>query len=99
MQVAQRAWTVEEVAEQFVDAAVRTVTDEQRRQNEAFDPGLGDGQVEEDVVVVGTGRVEGVVESLLCLVRLLIDKFSADMMVVCQVGDGGARQGFDGELL
>ena len=97
MQVAERAWTVEKIAEHFVDAAVRTVTDEQGRQNEAFEPGLGDGQIEEDVVV-GVGRIKGVGESLLGLVGLLIDEFSADAMVVCQVGDRGTRQGVQGEL-
>jgi hypothetical protein len=44
---------IEEVAEQFGDAAERTVSDEDQSEDELADPGLGDREVEEDPVVSG----------------------------------------------
>ena len=48
---------------------------------------LGDGQIEEHLVV-GDGGREGVVQSGLSTVALPIDKLAADVCIVGQGGDG-----------
>jgi hypothetical protein len=74
---------IEEVAEQFGDAAERAVADQDQGEDELADPGLGDWEVEEDPVVVG-GSVggEGVIEGVLGLVGLVIDELAADLVPV-----------------
>jgi hypothetical protein len=96
--VAERQGVVEEALEEFFDAAVGTVTEEQEAEGELVEPGLGDREVEEDRVVVGR-RLEGVLESVLSLVALLIDELAADSVFVGEVADGATGQGVEGELL
>ena len=62
---------VEEVAEQFDDAPVRAVADQDQGQDQLAQPGLGDRQVEEDVLGRRC-RVEGVVRA--CLRCRLVDR-------------------------
>ena len=83
---AQRERAVEQVAEQFVDAAVGTVADQEQGQDELLQPGLGDRQVEEDGVVGGEVGGEGLGEGLLGLVGLLVDELAADVVVGGPVG-------------
>jgi hypothetical protein len=96
-----REVVIEEVAEQFGDAAERTVPDEDQSEDELADPGLGDREVEEDPVVsVGWFRVEGVIEGLLSLVSLVVDKLAADLVLLGELGDGGrARESVESEAL
>ena len=72
---------MEQVAEQFVDAAVGTVADQQQGQDEPPQPGRGDRQVEQDGVVVRGVGGEGLGEGLLGLVGLLVDELAADVVV------------------
>ena len=51
MDIAHGDGEVEEVAEQFDDATVGTVADEDQGQDQLPQPGLGDGQIKEDAVV------------------------------------------------
>jgi hypothetical protein len=53
MDRAHREVVIEEVAEQFGDAAERTVTDEDQGEDELADPGRGDREVEEHPVARG----------------------------------------------
>jgi hypothetical protein len=92
---------IEEVAEQFGDAAKGTVTDQDQGEDELADPGLGDREVEEHPVVAGgsVGR-EGVIEGLLGLVGLVVDELAADLMLVGDSRDGcGAGERVEGESL
>jgi hypothetical protein len=85
---------IEEVAQQFGDAAERAVADEDQGEDELADPGLGDREVEEDAVVAG-GPLggEGVVEGLLGLVSLVVDELAADLVLLGELSDGfGAGQ-------
>jgi hypothetical protein len=50
---------VEKVGQQLDHAAVRTATDQDQRQDQLSEPGLGDRQVEEDLIG-GPNRLEGV---------------------------------------
>jgi hypothetical protein len=92
---------IEEVAEQFGDAAERTVADQDQGEDELADPGLGDREVEEDAVVAG-GSVggEGVLEGLLGLVGLVVDEFATDVVLPGELSDGcGAGESIESELL
>jgi hypothetical protein len=92
---------IEEVAEQFSDAAERTVSDEDQGEDELADPGLGDREVEEHPVVTGgCFRVESVVEGLLSLVGLVVDELATDLMLLGDSRDGcGAGERVEGEAL
>jgi hypothetical protein len=79
---------IEEVAEQLGDAAERTVSDEDQGEDELSGPGPGDREVEEDLVVSGRFRGEGVIEGLLGLVGLMVDELSTDLMLL-----GDPREG------
>jgi hypothetical protein len=80
---------IEEVAQQFGDAAERAVADEDQGEDEWADPGLGNREVEEDAVVVG-GRVggEGVLEGVSGLVGLVVEEFAADLVLLGELRDG-----------
>jgi hypothetical protein len=56
-------------------AAKGTVTDQDHRQNELANPGLGDRQVEEDLLVLRFRRLERLVDGRGGLGYLLVDKF------------------------
>jgi hypothetical protein len=96
---AQGEGVVEEVAEQFVDAAQRAVADEDQAEGQLVQPSLGDGKVKEDGAVLGV-RVEGVSEGLLRFVGLLVDELAADVMGGGEVADGlCAGEGVEGQML
>ena len=99
VQVAERTRAMEQVAKQFLDAAVGAVAHQEQGQDQPLQPSLGDRQVEQDGVL-GRGRgEEGLGEGVLSLVGLLVDEFAADVVVKGQLGDGVAGEGVQGELL
>ena len=79
---AQGQRIVEEVAEQFLDAAEGAMADEGETEDELSEPGFGDGQPEEELRRVGGRGVEGLVEGVVGVVELLVDEFAADLMLV-----------------
>lgn len=89
---------VEEVPEQFDDPPEGAMADQSEGQNELSNPGLGDGEVKEDLVL-GRCGLEGLLEGLLGLVGLLVGEFAADIVLLCQFGDGLSGEGVEGELL
>ena len=77
---------VEEVGQQGDDAAVGAMTTQDQGQDQLMEPGLGDRQVEEDLLV-GSRRVEGVLQSQLGGVGLSVEELAADLMLAGQLGD------------
>ena len=69
---------------QFDHAANGTMADRHQGQDELPRPGLGDQQVEKDVVGPTRGS-EGFVECFLGGVSLLIEEFATDFMLAGQV--------------
>jgi hypothetical protein len=62
-------------------------------------PGLGNLDGEQDLLVVGF-RCEGLVESLLSLAGELIEELAADVVFVGEVAERlGAREGLEGKAL
>jgi hypothetical protein len=90
---------VEEVVEQFGDAADGAVADEGEAQDQLAEPGLGDGQPEEQLRRISRRRGEGVVEGVVGVVQLLVDELAADVLLVGRCGDRLAGQGIEGQLL
>jgi hypothetical protein len=92
---------IEEVAEQFGDAAERTVADQDKGEDKLADPGLGDREVEEDAVASGGWVVgEGVVERLLGLVGLVVDELTADLVLLGELRERcGVGESVEGQLL
>ena len=73
--------------------------DQHQGQDQLPQPGLGDGQVEEDVVGAGRG-VEGVGQGVRGGVGLLIEELAADLMLPSQLGDRvSPSEDLDGEIL
>ncbi len=95
----RRDLDVEEVAQHREGAAVGAVTGEDRGEDQSTEPGRGDRQVEEDLLV-RRRRIEGVVQGESGGVGLLVEEFAADLMLAGRVGDG-MRAGEDpeGQLL
>jgi len=101
---------VEEGAEEFDDAAERTVTDEDEGEDELGQPGLGDGQVKQDMVVGGEVGVEGEAEGVLGVAGGPVDELAADLVLGGEGqdltlggaeglgGTGGGREWADGEI-
>jgi hypothetical protein len=79
--------TVEEVAAQFDDAAVRAVADQDQAKGQLLEPGFGDRHMEENAVGVRVGRCKSGVQSVFGLGGLLGDKLAADVVVVGELGD------------
>jgi hypothetical protein len=77
---------IEEIAEQLDDGAVGAVANQHQSQDQLTQPGLGDRQMEEDVIGRRCG-VEGLGQGVGCRVRLLIEELAADLMSPSQLGD------------
>ena len=90
---------VENVREQFLDAAKRAMAEEREAKDELAKPGLGDGQPEEQLRGVGRRRGKGEVEGVLGVALLLVDELATDVVLVGEVGDGLALEGIESELL
>ena len=84
---ADRHVDAEEVAVEFVDAAIGTVADQGQAQSGLLEPILGNRQKEEDRIVGLVGR-EGIDQRGLSDVGLLIDKLAADAGLLGESGDG-----------
>ena len=95
----QRQGIVEEVGEQFVDAAEGTVADEGEAEDQLPQPGFGHGQPEEELRRSVRWWREGLVEGVVGVAELLIDELAADLVLVGQGGDGLAGESVQGELL
>ena len=63
------------------------------------EPGLGDGEPEEELGWVGRGGSKGEVEGAVGVVQLLVDELPAHLKFVGQSGDGAAGEGAEGEAL
>ena len=99
MDGAQRGLGVEEVAQQGDDAAVGAVAGQDQGEDQLTEPGLGDRQVEEDLLG-RSRRVEGVVQGEPGGVGLLVEELAADLMLAGQSGDGlRAGEDLEGQLL
>lgn len=61
------------------------VTDQDQRQNKLVNPGLGNGQVEQDLLVLWFGRLESPVDGRGGFGSLLVDEFAADLAEVRQL--------------
>ena len=77
---------VEKIAIELVNAAIGTVADEGQTESGLLEPILGDGQMEEHLVI-GFGASEGIVQSGLRALALLIDKLAADIGLVGEIGN------------
>ena len=75
------------------------MADEGESKNQLTQPGLGDRQPEEEVRWVVGGRGEGVVEAVVGVVELPVDKGATDLMLGGKRGDRLPCQGVEGELL
>jgi hypothetical protein len=96
---AQRDASVEEVTEQFDDGPVQAVADQDQGQDQLPQPGLGDGEMEEDMIVSEVG-LEGPCQGVPGDVGLLVEELAADLMTAGQVGDRmGRTEDLDGEIL
>ena len=96
---AQGEGMVEEVAEQFLNAAKGAVADEGEAKNELAKPGLGNGEPEQQPRGVDRRQGKSLVEGVVGMVELLVDELAADVLVLGEVGDGYASQGIEGKLL
>jgi hypothetical protein len=95
----QRDGVVEEVGEQFNDAAKGAMADEDQGQDELANPGAGDGEVEQDrLVVVGLGS-EGLVKGVVSEGELLVDELAADLVLRGEISDGLPGKGVQGDLV
>ncbi len=63
-------------------AAKRAVTDQDQRQNELMNPGLGNGQVEQYLLVFLFGRLERLVDGRGGFAQLLVNEFAADLVLL-----------------
>jgi len=68
-------------------AAKRAVTDQEQRQNELMNPGLGNGQVEQYLLVFLFGRLERLVDGSGGFALLLVNEFAADLVLLGQTCD------------
>ncbi len=90
---------VEEVVQEFGDAAEGTVANEGESEDELPQPRLGDRKPKEEWGGLVARRGEGMVQGVMRLLELLVDELTADLLLAGQFGDGLAGQGVEGELL
>ena len=93
---------VQQIAGKFADAANGTVKDEDKPQGHLPQPGLGDGQVKEHLVVGVFGREEDLIQAGLCGSGLPANELAADLEIIGQAGDGSLaseRLQSDGQFL
>lgn len=95
MDTTQGEGMVENVREQFADAAKGAMAEEGEAKDELAKPGLGDGQPEEQLRWITRRWGEGVVQSVLGGVELLVNELAADVLVLGDLGDGDASKGVE----
>ncbi len=76
----------QQVAQELDDAAVRAAADQRQPDDHLAQPGLGDRQLEQHLIV-RRGRRERVVQYRAGLVRLLVDELAAHPMPGRQIAD------------
>ena len=92
----QGDWVIKEILQQFDHPAIGTMADQYQSQNQLPQPGLGDRQIKQNVIA-WCGRLEGLLEGLLCRVHLVIDELPADLELSSQSRDGcNAGEHLDG---
>jgi hypothetical protein len=97
--VAQADGQAQQVAQELDDAAVRTAADQRQSDNHLAQPGPGDRQLEQHLILPHGGR-EGLVQCCTSLVRLLVDELPAHPVPAGQVADRlRTGQGLDREDL
>ena len=96
---ADRRGAIEEVGEQFVDAADGAVADQREAEDQLPQPGFGHGQPEEEMRRLVRWWSERLVEGVVGVAELPIDELAADLVLVGQGRDGLAGEGIQGELL
>ena len=90
---------VEEVVQEFGDAAEGTVADEGEAEDELPQPRLGDREPKEELGgLVGEGW-KAWSRASCGVLELPVDELTADLLLAGQFGDGLAGQGVEGELL
>lgn len=95
---AQAHLEIEEVPEQFADAAHGTVTDEGQGQDQLTQPCFRDGQIEQHLIV-GRGLVKSAVQRGRSFGRLLVDKLATYAMGGGQLCErAGMRQSLQGQI-
>lgn len=90
---------IEEIGEEFADAAEGAVADEGEAEDKLAEPRLCDGEPEEELGRFVGGRGEGVFQGVVRVVELLVDEFTANAVLVRQIGNRLAGQGVEYELL
>ena len=77
---------IKQITKQFDHPPIGAVADEDQRQNQLKQPVLGDRQIEEHRLIIGR-LSKRFVQGLICLMSLLIEKRSTDLMLRCEVTD------------
>lgn len=60
------------------------LTDQDQRQNELVNPGLGNEQVKQDLLILWIGRLERLVDGRSGFGQLLVDEFAVDLVLLRQ---------------
>jgi len=92
---------VEQSQEQFGNAAIGTVADQDQSQDELFEPGLGDRDGEQNVIVaLGRFRFECLLQSNTSGVYLLGDELATNIILLGGIGDrASAGKDIESDLL
>ena len=99
MDVAQADGQAQQVAQELDNAAVRAAADQRQSDYHLAQPGPGDRQLEQHLILPHGGR-EGLVQCCTSLVRLLVDELAADAVPGGQVADRlRTGQRLDGQVL
>jgi hypothetical protein len=96
---AQRHSVSEEVSEQLDDAAQRAVANEDQGKDELANPRARYRQVEQDLFGILGRLSEGLLQSVVGKVKLLVDELAADSVLLGEVRDGRPGKGVEGDLL
>ena len=96
---AQGQRLVEPVAEQFASPPERTRADEHQSQDQLSQPGLGDGHPEKPLVGLAVVAVNGLVQSVVGVVELLVNERAADLVSGGPLAERLASEGVKGPLL
>lgn len=75
------------------------MADEGEAEDQLPEPGLGDGQPEQELGRVVRRWGKGVVEGVVGLLQLLVNEFATDVVLSGQFGDRLPGEGVENELL
>jgi hypothetical protein len=89
----------QQVTQELNDAAIRAVADQRQADDHLAQPGLGDRQREQHLLV-RRGREERIIQRGAGFVHLLVDELAARPMSVRQIADRRrSRQCLNGQIL